>query len=124
MNVSKWTFEGHQCPFLTSLPAHPYLYHFPACSELCFIVLSISHAPSSHRAFAHSLPVCTTFFPTIFPFPLLQSFYIVNFNFLAISAKHQFLTELFSKLLPLTNIIIETFPLEDLLHFADLCSSA
>lgn len=124
MHVSKWTFEGHHCAFLTSLPVHPYLYHSPACSELCFIVPSISHAPSSHRAFAHSLPGYKTFFLIIFPFPLLQPFYIVDFNFLVISAKHQLLTELFSKLLSTTNIIIETFPLEDLLHFADLCSSA
>lgn len=72
----------------------------PALSSQLYTVSSIGHTPSSHRACACLLPLRRILFPILLPFPLPQPFYLVGFHFLAISAKHNLLRELFLKLFP------------------------
>lgn len=100
MYASKWTFEEHHSP---PSPPHPPVLTcttlLPALSAQLYPVSWISHTPFSHRAFEHLLPLGEIFFPIILPFSLFQYFSLVAFCFLAISAKHHFLKELFPKLL-------------------------
>ena len=100
-HVSKWTFEEHHCPFLTSLPVHPCLYHSCTRTELSAIH-SFFNKPHSLLPQGICMPFTSVekLFPILLPFPLPQPFYLVGFHFLAIPAKHHLLRELFLKLFP------------------------
>ena len=52
------------------------------------------------RALRHLLPLWRVVFPILLLFPLSQSFYLVCFHLLVISAKHHLLRKHFLKLLP------------------------
>lgn len=57
------------------------------------------------------------FFPILLPFPLPQSFYLVDFNFLTVSAEHHFLRELFPKLLSSCKYHYKNVPFGRLIRF-------
>lgn len=98
-------------PYLSPLS---YLHQAPSDA-----VSSISHTPSSHRAFA-PLFLWGTVFPVLLLVPLPQG----GFHFLAISAKHHCLSKRFLKLLPSHKYRYRNVPFRKfIIYFADLCSS-
>lgn len=116
--MSKWTYEKHHCPVLNSLPVSlNCTILLPTLISQLHTIALISHAPSSQRAFAHLSPAWGMFFPTLLPYPLPQPFYLVDFHFLTVSAKHHFLREFFPNYSTPANNIIGKFPLEDLPDF-------